>query len=432
MSSPKPPRNHLLKKQWFHLDDAAKIYLLVSTAKWSALLRVAAVLKRKINPALLQKAADAVLPRFPIMNAQVRSGIFCYRLKENPKRLIVKPDKGFPCAPIKWRRKHAHLLRILYTDKRIAVEFFHAVTDGSGAMVFLKTLVAEYLRLCGINIPCKEGILDLKKGPQKEEMVDAFKEMPLPKAKKARTQGTAYHFSRGQKNAQTKRLITYIVLAKEIQNKAKAIGVSVTQYLTAALLYISYKKQTEDNPNKKLPVRVTVPVDMRQFFPTQAVRNCSWFIQPEIIPPFDNLTFESIASNVHQFMKEALVPEKLYADIAPNASLGKSLCIRLTPLLIKKLIIRAIYKARANTSATTSLSNLGIFKGPKEMMSHIEGAEFMLGPSKAASVLVTVLTTNETMRITFTSNQEDPILPEGLENFFSQQNIIAKKEVISE
>ena len=39
------------------------------------------------------------------------------------------------------------MFRIRYYDKRIAIEYFHALTDGYGGMTFLLTLTAEYLRL---------------------------------------------------------------------------------------------------------------------------------------------------------------------------------------------------------------------------------------------------------------------------------------------
>ena len=41
---------------------------------------------------------------------------------------------------------------------RFAVEFFHALTDGTGALVFVKSLLAEYLsEKYGISVPAEKG-----------------------------------------------------------------------------------------------------------------------------------------------------------------------------------------------------------------------------------------------------------------------------------
>lgn len=51
-------------------------------------------------------------------------------------------------------------LRVIVYENRIAVEFFHSLTDGTGALIFLKTLTAEYLeQKYKITIPAECGIL---------------------------------------------------------------------------------------------------------------------------------------------------------------------------------------------------------------------------------------------------------------------------------
>lgn len=51
---------------------------------------------------------------------------------------------------------------------------FHAITDGTGAMVFLKTLIREYLRLLGKDIPISDDILDINDEINEEELVNEF------------------------------------------------------------------------------------------------------------------------------------------------------------------------------------------------------------------------------------------------------------------
>ena len=51
---------------------------------------------------------------------------------------------------------------------------FHALSDGGGAMVFFSTVLAEYLRQLGVEVPPGEGVLDLNEPPRREELEDAY------------------------------------------------------------------------------------------------------------------------------------------------------------------------------------------------------------------------------------------------------------------
>lgn len=65
--------------------------------------------------------------------------------------------------------------RVIVYKNRIAVEFFHAITDGNGALVFLKTLLAEYLyQKHGLNVPKEDGVLGRLEEPSEEELEDSF------------------------------------------------------------------------------------------------------------------------------------------------------------------------------------------------------------------------------------------------------------------
>ncbi|HZJ76940.1 MAG TPA: hypothetical protein VFC70_04450 [Oscillospiraceae bacterium] len=416
-------------KRRYRLDNAGKLYPAISTSKWNWVFRITAVMKMQIDPEKLQKAADRVMPRFPTMAVQMRTGLFWYYLEENPIRLIVRHDKGVICAPFPWREKHTFLLRILYTRQHISVEIFHAVTDGTGAMVFLKTLIAEYLRLCGISIPTEMGVLDLEVKSPSAETEDAFQHMPLPQSKGRKFSGKAYHFPGKMKNPNTACIMTFSIPVPLIKEKAKSIGVTITEYLTAAILYIGYMKQTEEHPRKILPIRVSVPVNMRRFFPTESLRNCSWFVRPEIASPFDGCTFEEIALKVQLFMKQALLPENLYAGIAPNVANEKNLLVRLMPLPLKNLIIKMVFKAMVSRAVTTTLTNLGQIEAPDELLSQVDYFDAILGPSFVPAANCAIVTTGATMRLTFTSNHKYPILPFELEQLLIEQGIPVRKEI---
>jgi hypothetical protein len=55
-------------------------------------------------------------------------------------------------------------------------EFFHSLTDGTGALMFTKTLAARYLERClGITIPAEQGVANWLEQPSDAETEDSYK-----------------------------------------------------------------------------------------------------------------------------------------------------------------------------------------------------------------------------------------------------------------
>lgn len=414
----------------FRLDNAGMLYPAISTLSWSLMFRVGAVLKNEIDPLILQQAVDKVMPRFPLMNVTLKRGFFWYYLKKNPQQLIIEEDNKKPCRSILWRNKNTHLVRVLYKARRLSAEFFHAITDAFGGMIFLKTLIGEYLRLSGINIPDGFGVFDPTSQPRKEEMIDAYKDMPLSAAKKYKIKSRAYCFSKNHGKVVSTQVLAYSLSLFDLKNKAKTIGVTITEYLAASFLYLGYLEQLKTNCQKQLPIRLSLPVNMRIFYPTESLRNCSWVVAPEIVPTSTELTFESVTLSVRAYMKEALLPENLFKEIALNVAVENNPFFKSAPLAIKNFAINLGYKIIGDNTTTVTLTNLGIFNAPEAMKEQIETTEFMLGPANNPSICAAILTTGETMVLTFTSTEKNPLLPLAFEKFLGEQKIAMTKRIV--
>ena len=74
-------------------------------------------------------------------------------------------------------------MRIVYNEHLLAVEIFHVITDGYGAMEFLKCLTAKYLELKNIAVVCDENIINIKSAATEEEFEDASKKYRTKKFK---------------------------------------------------------------------------------------------------------------------------------------------------------------------------------------------------------------------------------------------------------
>lgn len=81
-----------------------------------------------------------------------------------------------------WRENNRFLFRVYYHEKRISIDFYHALSDAYGASRLLSTIAAQYLRLMGHEIPPGEGVLDLNERPTQDEVSDPFQRFASSKA----------------------------------------------------------------------------------------------------------------------------------------------------------------------------------------------------------------------------------------------------------
>ena len=164
-----------MTKQWMRLDNAALIFPAIRRRRWANAFRVSATLTEAVDPALLQQAVADLMPRFPSMYVRLRTGVFWYYLEELTEPPRVREDYAYPLTLMQARELRSCCLRVMYFHERIAVEFFHSLTDGNGGLVYLKTLTARYLSLrYGVEIPPEEGVLDWREAPRPQELEDSF------------------------------------------------------------------------------------------------------------------------------------------------------------------------------------------------------------------------------------------------------------------
>ena len=146
--------------RWMRLDNAAKIYPAAKRRNWNNFFRISATLTEPIDTGVLASALDVTARRFPSIAVRLRRGVFWYYLEEIPKTPSIQPEKSCPLAHAPFHEVRQCAFRVLVYKNRVAVEFFHALTDGTGALVFVKTLLAEYLsEKYGLSVPAEKGVL---------------------------------------------------------------------------------------------------------------------------------------------------------------------------------------------------------------------------------------------------------------------------------
>ena len=125
-----------LRSRWYKLDTAGTLSPAIAHQNWNSEFRLTAQMAQPVDPSVLQSAVDKTLPRFPSMSVRLKAGLFWYYFEENDARLVVQPKDGRLCHPFRKGENNVFLLRVLYDTRSISVEYFHAITDGTGCMIF--------------------------------------------------------------------------------------------------------------------------------------------------------------------------------------------------------------------------------------------------------------------------------------------------------
>lgn len=130
---------------WRRLDNTGKLFAMVAGEELSNVFRVSAVLDTQIEPERLQRALMRTLPEFEVFRVRLRRGFFWYYFETNRREPEAEEESPWLCRFIDPHGNRMYLFRVSWFGMRINFEVFHALTDGMGAMNFLKRLVENYL-----------------------------------------------------------------------------------------------------------------------------------------------------------------------------------------------------------------------------------------------------------------------------------------------
>ena len=390
-------------KKWYRLDNAAKIYPVIMRSRHGGYFRVAALLRDPVDPDALQIALEDTLKRFPFFAVRLRRGLFWYYLESHDGLPMVEPDVQNPMRF--WSRKDVKkfLFRVRYGDRRISVEFFHALTDGGGGLVFLKTLTAAYLRQCGRFCGFGEGALDISRPADDDELEDAYNRYSNFRVVHRPSETKAFHMQGTGSPGHNLQIICGILPLNRVLAVAKSFKISVTEFLAGVYLYELYRIQQQGGYNTLAPVRLSIPINVRRFYPSKTLRNFSLYANPGIDPAFGIYTMEEIFGLVHHFMRYTVNKKYLNALMCANVGPERNLLIRLSPLPLKNLAMRLAYHFVGDSRFTSSLSNLGAVSMPEGMAEAVERFEFLLGPSYYNPVNCAVIGTGNQLVVSFSS-----------------------------
>lgn len=398
----KPNPTHR-KIRWMRLDNAALIYPAVRNEKWSNVFRLSATLTEEVDVAVLQSALDVTVRRFPSIAARLRRGLFWYYLQPVEMAPRVRQENSYPLATMSREDIRRCGVRVIAWKNRIAVEIFHALADGNSGLIFLKSLVAEYLQQKhGIQIPAEEGVLDRREEPKAAELEDSFQKYAGP-VSASRAATDAWHLTGTPEKDGFMNLTCFRMPVQQVLEKAHGCKVSLTAFLCAAMIMALQNMQEEQitNVRRRKALKVLIPVNLRRIFPSATLRNFILYTRPEIDPRLGRYSFEEICRIVHHRMGMEITPKHMASLIATNVSTERILAVKLMPLFIKNFIMRLVYINVGERKSCLSMSNLGAVKLPEEMKHYVQRMDFILGVQATTPCNCGVLSYGDSLYVNF-------------------------------
>ncbi len=418
------------KLRWMKLDNAAKIYPAARTRDWSNVFRLSADLFEDIDVPTMQNALDITVRRFPSVAVRLCKGAFWYYLEEINSAPTVQDELAYPVAGMSASDLRKCALRVIVYKNKVACEFFHSLTDGNGGILFLKTLLAEYLEMKhGIKIPYTCGVLDRREEPCEAELEDSFLKY-TGNVSMSRKEPDAYKLRGTREPGGIKHALTFTMPTSQVHAAAKSYNVSITAFLCAALMQAIIEIQEKKVPkiSKRKQVKILLPVNLRKMFPSVTLRNFVLYITPYVDPQMGEYTFEEICRTVYHQMGMELTPKRMCARFTTNVNSEKYLIIKVMPLFIKNFVMKMVFNAVGERKSCLTLSNLGAAQIPDEMKPYVERFDFVLSPPASTPYNAGVVSYGDDMILTFTRNTKEPELEEHFTSVMKRLGISMKVE----
>ncbi|NLK17700.1 MAG: hypothetical protein GX304_04160 [Clostridiales bacterium] len=413
-------------RTWMRLDNMANLFPAIERFSAAPIYRVQAELDRKVESQILKEALDMCLKRFPYFKVRLKKGLFWAYLESNRKPAVVWPDGPYPCAGMDYRANNHYLFRLRCRENAVALEALHALTDGGGSMVFLKTLVAQYLRLCGEKIEPDKGlgVWDIDEEPDEEEFADSFLKYYNKDIKSLGIKSPAYHFRGTRHRQDVASVICGQMSGRQVAETARNYGLSVTEYLVA--VYVRALLNVQGRTKNRRPVRVSVPVNLRNFFPSKSMRNFTNFILCEADPRLGSYRFEDIAAQVHHTMRRGLIKNNLIKSFSGNVNSEKNFLVRALPLGLKTVILSLIYHFKGENQYSGSLSNLGVVKLPPDMERFVESFSCYLAPNTVNPTNCGAVCYKDKLVVSFTRTVRESHIEREFFSFLVKQGVKVK------
>ncbi len=354
--------------EWSRLENAAKIFPPTSSLRDTKVFRFACELWEPVDRELLQQALELTLPEYPFYRSIMKRGLFWYYLEETSQPVTVEEEGEMACAPLYDGNRKNLLFRVSCRGRRLNLEVHHSISDGTGALHFLRLLTLNYLVLAhrpqlGDPAPRLE---DDASREQKRD--DSFRRYYRKTAGYTGRTRRAWHFSGEYLPEFRLGVIEGSLSVKEALALARKQGCTLTVLMVALFIRAIHEEMPLADQGR--PVVISVPVNLRKFYPSASARN--FFSTMEVEYDFSKGpdTLEAVVSAVGEAFRRELAPERVEARMNHYSALEHNMLMRAIPLPVKDLVMRQAVR-RSEATITGAFSNVGQIRMPQSLVPYI-------------------------------------------------------------
>ena len=389
-------RNQNLK--WDKLDNTAQIFPVIVREGMSNVYRVSLTLTEEIDGETLHTALEKVLPYFDVFKCSMRMGFFWYYFEENKRPVPpVKKEYTYPCMYINPYSNNHYLFKLTYYKKRINLEVFHALTDGNGAITFLKEITYQYIRLKHPELKLRDSLASETSLDKTDSYLSNYKK----KQKKTYTTKRSILIKGERLPVNQFAILHGMMPIADIKAAAKSHGLTINEYIVGVYTWAIYQRYLRGKVSDK-PIVTSVPVNLRPYFGSDTNKNFFVVVSSIFEPQKEEYTFEEVLAIVAESLEKQITKENLEKLFSYNVSNEMNILLRAFPLFLKKIAMKQVFNASAKAN-TTTVTNLGIMKTTDPYTDYIEKFQAILPMSKGQNMKMTVISYKETLALTFSS-----------------------------
>ncbi len=409
---------------WRRLDNSAKIFPISAGKKYSTVFRFSVILKEQIKPEILKHAVNKALSKYEFFKVRLKDGFFWNYLEYNPKKIIIEEEKEYPCKYIEPKENNEYLFKVTYFDKKINIDIFHSLTDGNGGSMFFREIVYNYIELAHKD----EFDEELRKKRKIELSIeDSYIKNYNKLAKGNSSSKKAYKLAGKKIKLGAISAIHEIINLEELKQEAKKSGATITQYLTAVLIYSIYKANYVKNKDDK-PIKVCIPVNLKKYFPSNTISNFFSYITLEAnMKKIKGDNFDEILDFVKKDFAKKLEQKEIEKTMSGNVKIGTNPFIRIIPLALKKPLVRLSY-IEIRKYTTTTFSNIGRIGIIGKYQKYIDNFWMLIAPEPIEKIKCSACSFDNNIVFTFTSILDDCSIENEFYEFLKQKNINVKIE----
>ncbi len=387
-------------------------------------IRLRVRLKEKTDPGALQKALERTVRRNPFFSLKPfldENGNICCEQNNSPVR-VSKEDGSR--ALLGTDDSDGYLFRVRYTEDTIILFSSHVLSDGRGTTSFLKSLLYNYFTETGKVIDKDGSFLTDDTVEDPAEITNIFEDLPDEIEPLVIKEEPKEVFSvPGERlliETERSRLFGIRFPKEQLKKAAKERGTTPLPLLS--VLFSDALRKTYDTGDST--IRISSPVDMRQFLNEKSMTNYSISIETDIDADLNGLDLDERIKKVS---------EDIQKKISGDEILGRAAFARANAMGTMEFpfgneeICRGMMKKRINKRDSFSflLTNMGLVRFPKDMEGLIDDFEF-ISPSVATTPSIMTYTFGDHTNIIMVANLEEDTFAKGILEELKQQGFDAE------